>query len=79
MKSFGRCTKTNRLTRSVCPWWPHARQCLLQLLRQISEHVERLVNFLKRPEGPGTEDDAPSAAIENVEEEDDEDSRIEEI
>ncbi|EPT00980.1 hypothetical protein FOMPIDRAFT_1049223 [Fomitopsis schrenkii] len=46
---------------------------------KISEHVERLVNFLKREEVRGTTDDVPSATTETVAEEEDEDSRIEEI
>ncbi|KAI0719465.1 DUF383-domain-containing protein [Fomitopsis betulina] len=45
---------------------------------KISEHVERLVNFLKRDEVQDTTDDAPGVTTENVEEED-EDSKIEEI
>lgn len=48
-------------------------------MKQISEHVERLVNFLKREEVRGTTDDVPSATTETVAEEEDEDSRIEEI
>lgn len=47
-------------------------------MKQISEHVERLVNFLKRDEVQDTTDDAPGVTTENVEEED-EDSKIEEI
>ncbi|KAH9840057.1 DUF383-domain-containing protein [Rhodofomes roseus] len=47
---------------------------------KISEHVERLVNFLKRDEGSDTQDDAPSRMVEVVEDEgEDEDSKIEEI
>ncbi|KAI0305999.1 hypothetical protein B0F90DRAFT_1874081 [Multifurca ochricompacta] len=42
----------------------------------VSEHVERLVNLLKREEGPETEKDPQ---VEETEEEDDEDLRIEEI
>ncbi|OSX64123.1 hypothetical protein POSPLADRAFT_1045243 [Postia placenta MAD-698-R-SB12] len=51
---------------------------------KISEHIERLVNFLKRDEGPETEADDVLGATETIEAiqmEDpvDEDSRIEEI
>lgn len=53
---------------------------------KISEHVERLVNFLKRDEGPETEADdissiadAPEEAMAVALDSDDEDSRIEEI
>ncbi|KZT70781.1 DUF383-domain-containing protein [Daedalea quercina L-15889] len=48
---------------------------------KISEHVERLVNFLKRPEGLDTHDDGQRMLAEagGDEEEEDEDSRIEEI
>ncbi|KAI0642083.1 DUF383-domain-containing protein [Trametes meyenii] len=49
-------------------------------VEKISEHVERLVNLLKRDEGPETANDGehliPAA---KTEESDDEDSRIEEI
>ncbi|KAH9933384.1 DUF383-domain-containing protein [Fomitopsis serialis] len=47
---------------------------------KISEHVERLVNFLQRAEGPDTQDDTASGIVEAAEDaEADEDSRIEEI
>jgi hypothetical protein len=42
----------------------------------VSEHVERLVNLLKRSEGPET---AQDAQVEEIVEEDDADMRIEEI
>lgn len=52
----------------------------------MAEHVERLVNFLKRDEGHDTKVDDPDVITAAVaiakpheEEEDDEDSRIEEI
>ncbi|KAI0357988.1 DUF383-domain-containing protein [Trametes cingulata] len=47
---------------------------------KISEEVERLVNLLKRDEGPDTEKDGEDIiAAAKVEESDDEDSKIEEI
>ena len=47
---------------------------------QISEHVERLVNLLKRDEGPDTAKDGEDLInAAKVEESDDEDSKIEEI
>jgi len=50
---------------------------------KISEHIERLVNLLKSAEGPDTADDSGDISTvgssAKVEEEDDEDSRIEEI
>ena len=47
---------------------------------QVSEHVERLVNLLKRDEGPETQKDGLELTeAAKVEEPDDEDSRIEEI
>jgi len=42
----------------------------------VSEHVERLVNFLKRVEGPET---AQDPQVEEIEENDDADLRIEEV
>lgn len=42
----------------------------------VSEHVERLVNLLKRAEGPET---AQDIQVEEIEEEDDADLRIEEV
>ena len=42
----------------------------------VSEHVERLVNFLKRTEGPEM---AQDLQVEAIEEEDDPDLRIEEV
>ncbi|KAI0272436.1 DUF383-domain-containing protein [Gloeopeniophorella convolvens] len=42
----------------------------------VSEHVERLVNLLKRDEGPDT---AQNLRVEEIDEDDDEDTRIEEI
>lgn len=47
---------------------------------QISDHVERLVNLLKRDEGPQTRKDGEEiVAAATVEESDDEDMKIEEI
>jgi hypothetical protein len=42
----------------------------------VSEHIERLVNLLKRTEGPET---AQDLQVEPIEEEDDADLRIEEV
>ena len=42
----------------------------------VSEHVERLVNLLKRAEGPETTQDPQ---VEAIEDEDDDDMRIEEV
>lgn len=42
----------------------------------VSEHVERLVNLLKRAEGPET---AQDPQVEEIEEDDDADLRIEEV
>lgn len=44
---------------------------------KVSEHVERLVNFLKRDEGADTKEE--SARIEEIEDEDDEDDMIVEV
>ncbi|TCD71800.1 hypothetical protein EIP91_003143 [Steccherinum ochraceum] len=57
-------------------------------VEKVAEHIERLVNFLKRNEGPDTKDDDAStiaaavagpAGAQPQEEDDDEDMRIEEI
>ena len=60
---------------------------MLTFLRpmQISEHIERLVNFLKREEGPETTSDgiqittSTNSPSNPANDSDDEDNRIEEI
>jgi hypothetical protein len=53
-------------------------------LSKVSEHIERLVNLLKRDEAPNfQEDDVPAPALklesQQIEESDDEDMQITEI